>query len=494
MKAADLLDRGAQGRATTRRRASPPTSTSSRSRCPAQLRPLLHHPSATVRYWGVTLLARHKQTPGLEQELDRAHARHGAARAARRDCEPRPRERLDRGDRRAADVVRRRLVRPRPRRARDRRGRGSGSRPEIAPLLADREWWVRTAAKDALQRMGSGGVADARARTSITPTSSRGTAPPRSCRTSASSTASSCSRPRPRVRARRRSTCCRKIASAGGSRMTEALLDRVDHEDAPSRARPARQPRARNGGSRAVTLDSPLAIADRLRGRLPALRLRHRRSRAARLDARRRDRRAALRYRGRARRRPGQLPVHDPGERHPAGEGRRRPGWCRRAPAPAALPGIRGHHRQRRHAGPTRRAARALRAERVRGVLPPHARRRAVSAASSAAARTSGCSSWIARPQPRRRAQLRREPVALPLRVLRRRAGPLRARSLLEAMHAAIEDPGHHRRGVHVARPVRDRRKRQPATAGLAARHAAASFGAARPAVAAPAAAPASRV
>jgi hypothetical protein len=33
------------------------------------LRPLLHHPDAAVRYWGVMLLARHNTAPGLEREL-----------------------------------------------------------------------------------------------------------------------------------------------------------------------------------------------------------------------------------------------------------------------------------------------------------------------------------------------------------------------------------------------------------------------------------------
>ena len=58
---------------------------------------------------------------------------------------------------------------------------------EIAPLLADREWWVRLAAKESLQRWARK-CGRCSSPTSITRTASR-TAPPRCCRTSACSTA-----------------------------------------------------------------------------------------------------------------------------------------------------------------------------------------------------------------------------------------------------------------------------------------------------------------
>jgi HEAT repeat protein len=121
---------------------------------PGLLRPLLHHPDATVRYWGVTLLARHAQLPLIEADLT----------ALTRDPAPLVRRAaiasLSRVNAPAAVAAARTLLADDVWyvRAHAARALGEANDPElaaaVAPLLADREWWVRTAAKDALQRIG----------------------------------------------------------------------------------------------------------------------------------------------------------------------------------------------------------------------------------------------------------------------------------------------------------------------------------------------------
>ena len=119
------------------------------------LRPLLHHPEAPVRYWGVMLLARHKTSPGLERDLSALTA-DPAPLVRRAAVASLTRLNVAEGVK-AATVL---LADPVWYvRAHAARAVGAAEDPEyaplIAPLLADREWWVRTAAKDALQRMGS---------------------------------------------------------------------------------------------------------------------------------------------------------------------------------------------------------------------------------------------------------------------------------------------------------------------------------------------------
>jgi HEAT repeat protein len=199
---------------------------------PAQLRPLLHHADATVRYWGVTLLARHRQMPGLEQELV----------ALTRDAAPLVRRAaiasLARVNVEAAVTAARPMLGDSVWyvRAHAARAIAEAEDPDlagaVAPLLADREWWVRTAAKDALQRMGSevwstlvpyldhqdefarNGAAEVLQNVGILD--------------SLIVLEAATARP-----SQTKLEMLKKIASAGGSRMTEALLDRVEEHTRP---------------------------------------------------------------------------------------------------------------------------------------------------------------------------------------------------------------------------------------------------------------------
>jgi HEAT repeat protein len=199
---------------------------------PAHLRPLLHHPDATVRYWGVTLLARHKQTPGLEPEL--IALTHDAAPLVRRAAIAS----LARVNVEAAVGAARPMLSDDVWyvRAHAARAIAEAENPDlaadIAPLLADREWWVRTAAKDALQRMGpeiwpalvpyldhadhfaQNGAAEVLQNIGILD--------------SLIVLEAATARP-----SQTKLDLLKKIASAGGSRMTEALLDRVDQHTRP---------------------------------------------------------------------------------------------------------------------------------------------------------------------------------------------------------------------------------------------------------------------
>jgi HEAT repeat protein len=199
---------------------------------PAQLRPLLHHADATVRYWGVTLLARHRQTPGLEQEL--VALTHDAAPLVRRAAIAS----LARVNVDAAVTAARPMLTDEVWyvRAHAARAIAEAEDPdlatEVAPLLADREWWVRTAAKDALQRMGSevwstlvpfldhedqfarNGAAEVLQNIGILD--------------SLIVLEAATARP-----SQTKLEMLKKIASAGGSRMTEALLDRVEEHTRP---------------------------------------------------------------------------------------------------------------------------------------------------------------------------------------------------------------------------------------------------------------------
>jgi HEAT repeat protein len=196
------------------------------------LRPLLHHPDATVRYWGVTLLARHKNIPALAAELtaltsDPAPLVRRASVASLAQIDP------------AAAVAAARPLLSDPVwfvRAHAARAIAESGNPDlaqdVAPLLADREWWVRTAVKEALQRMGpevwSALVpyldhADAFARNgaaevlqNIGILDSLIVLEAATARPSAA-----------------KIEMLRKIAAAGGTRMTEALLDRVDQQTRP---------------------------------------------------------------------------------------------------------------------------------------------------------------------------------------------------------------------------------------------------------------------
>jgi HEAT repeat protein len=199
---------------------------------PALLRPLLHSPESTVRYWGVTLLGRYPQTAGLENELA----------ALTRDPVPLVRRAaiasLARINVRAAvDAARPLLVDPVWYvRAHAARALAEAEDPElaadVAPLLADREWWVRTAAKEALQRMGS------EVWSALVPYLDH---PDTFARNGAAEVLQNigildslivleAATARPSAT---KIEILRKIAAAGGTRMTEALLDRVDQHTRP---------------------------------------------------------------------------------------------------------------------------------------------------------------------------------------------------------------------------------------------------------------------
>jgi HEAT repeat protein len=199
---------------------------------PGLLRPLLHHHDATVRYWGVTLLGRHKNVPGLEAELsaltaDPAPLVRRAAIASLAHINP------------AASVAAARPLLGDPVwfvRAHAARAIAETEDEEyaadVAPLLADREWWVRTAAKEALQRMGPA------VWSALVPYLDH---PDPFARNGAAEVLqnigildslivleAATARPSPA-----KIEMLRKIAAAGGTRMTEALLDRVDQQTRP---------------------------------------------------------------------------------------------------------------------------------------------------------------------------------------------------------------------------------------------------------------------
>jgi len=194
---------------------------------PAQLRPMLHNTDAGIRYWGVTLLARYSDAPGLEQDLtaltnDPAPLVRRAAIAS-----------LARVNAAAAVTAARPLLSDSVWyvRAHAARAIGEAGNPEfagdIAPLLADREWWVRTAAKEALQRMGSEVWSTLVPYLDHTDTFARNGAAEvlQNIGILDSLIVLEAATARP---SQTKIDMLRKIAAAGGTRMTEALLDRVD--------------------------------------------------------------------------------------------------------------------------------------------------------------------------------------------------------------------------------------------------------------------------
>ena len=197
----------------------------------ADLRPLLHHPDPNVRYWGATLLSRHP-VDGIDQDLsalasDPAPLVRKAAVASLAQI----------GGPALAAVARRLLaddtwyVRAHAARALASTGDADVAE-EIAPLLADREWWVRLAVKESLQQLGDevwavlvpyldhedgfarNGAAEVLQNIGVLDSLivlEAVTARPSSAKLE----------------------MLRKIASAGGTRMTAALLERVDARTRP---------------------------------------------------------------------------------------------------------------------------------------------------------------------------------------------------------------------------------------------------------------------
>ena len=193
--------------------------------------PLLHHPDPNVRYWGATLLSRDggaNVAPSLRaltedsSPLVRKAAVATLARVDKTTALPAARALL------ADDVW---YVRAHAARALGEAG-GPDVAEEIAPLLADRDWWVRLAAKESLQAIGEEvwavlvpylDHADAFARNgaaevlqNIGILDSLIVLEAATARPSAT-----------------KLEMLRKIASAGGTRMTEALLERVDADTRP---------------------------------------------------------------------------------------------------------------------------------------------------------------------------------------------------------------------------------------------------------------------
>ena len=197
----------------------------------AALRPLLPHPDPNVRYWGATLLARHP-VEGTDRDLaqlavDPAPLVRKAAVASLAQV----------GGPLLGPVARALLadstwfVRAHAARALAATGDADVA-GEIAPLLADREWWVRLAAKESLQHLGDevwsvlvpyldhedgfarNGAAEVLQNIGVLDSLivlEAVTAKPSAAKLE----------------------MLRKIASAGGTRMTAALLERVDARTRP---------------------------------------------------------------------------------------------------------------------------------------------------------------------------------------------------------------------------------------------------------------------
>ncbi|HJR60751.1 MAG TPA: HEAT repeat domain-containing protein [Vicinamibacterales bacterium] len=118
-------------------------------------RPLLKDPDPVVRFWGATLLAHCPDVAWLEGELA-ALADDGDARVRKAAVQSLGKV----GDAIAAEVALRLLEDPAPFvRAHAARALGELDRteagPAVAQLLGDPDWWVRAAAKQSLEAMGS---------------------------------------------------------------------------------------------------------------------------------------------------------------------------------------------------------------------------------------------------------------------------------------------------------------------------------------------------
>ena len=195
------------------------------------LRPLLHHPDPNVRYWGATLLSRHP-VAGIDSDLA----------ALSRDPAPLVRKAAvaslaHLGGTRLEQVATALLADDawfvRAHAARALATTGDADHAEvIAPLLTDREWWVRLAAKESLQQLGDEVWAvlvpyldheDGFARNGAAEVLQNiGVLDSLIVLEAATSRPSAA-----------KLEMLRKIASAGGTRMTAAMLERVD-----DRARP----------------------------------------------------------------------------------------------------------------------------------------------------------------------------------------------------------------------------------------------------------------
>jgi HEAT repeat protein len=124
------------------------------------LRPLLRDERPTLRFWGATLLARYGGAQGLDDDLA---ALSGDAEASVRKAAVESLGKVG-GPKAAASAV---LllndavwyVRAHAARALGDLGRVDLA-DRIAPLLSDREWWVRAAAKEALETLGPDSWAD----------------------------------------------------------------------------------------------------------------------------------------------------------------------------------------------------------------------------------------------------------------------------------------------------------------------------------------------
>jgi HEAT repeat protein len=196
-----------------------------------ELRPLLHHPDPNVRYWGATLLSRHP-VAGVDDDLaalagDPAPLVRKAAVASLAHL----------GGTRLVAVATSLLSDDawfvRAHAARALASTGDAAHAErIAPLLTDREWWVRLAAKESLQQLGDevwavlvpyldhedgfarNGAAEVLQNIGVLDSLivlEAATARPSAAKLE----------------------MLRKIASAGGTRMTAAMLERVDERARP---------------------------------------------------------------------------------------------------------------------------------------------------------------------------------------------------------------------------------------------------------------------
>jgi HEAT repeat protein len=195
------------------------------------LEPLLHHPDPEVRYWGATLVTRH---PGPSAVDDLVQLTRDTSPLVRKAAvaslgEIAPAETAEAARPLLADPVW--YVRAHAARALAAAG-VTDSAGEIAPLLADREWWVRLAARESLQQLGEEvwsvlvpylDHTDAFARNGAAEVLQN-----IGVLDSLIVLEAATSRPSPS-----KLEMLRKIAAAGGTRMTEALLERVEADARP---------------------------------------------------------------------------------------------------------------------------------------------------------------------------------------------------------------------------------------------------------------------
>ncbi len=191
------------------------------------LQPLAADPNPVVRFWGATLLSRYATEQGVRDDVA----------ALVRDADPRVRKAAvetigNMGGEHAATLALGLLgdpvwyVRAHAARALGDLGRADLA-PHVVPLLADRQWWVRQAAKECLEKMGTDVWRDLVKCLDHPDAFARNAAAEvlQNLGILDSLIVIEATTPHP---APDKVEILRKIAAAGGVRMTSALLERAD--------------------------------------------------------------------------------------------------------------------------------------------------------------------------------------------------------------------------------------------------------------------------